>query len=60
MFCTTQTFTQAHTVFGGGYVLEQHGDETHRYLPASERYEFVVDFTEVLKALRCRRGVGWK
>ena len=52
MFCTTQTFTQAHTVFGGGYVPELHGDETHRYLPASEKYEFVVDFDAVIKALR--------
>jgi hypothetical protein len=52
MYCTTQNFTQAHTIFGSGYVPEQHGDDTRRYLAPSESREFVVDFTEVLKALR--------
>jgi hypothetical protein len=52
MYCTTQNFTQAHTIFGGGYVPEQHGDDTRRYLAPAESREFVVDFAEVLKALR--------
>jgi len=49
---TTQNFTQAHTIFGGGYVPEQHGDDTYRHLPAPEKREFVVDFAELLKTLR--------
>ena len=49
---TTQNFTQAHTIFGGGYVPEQHGDDTYRHLPAPEKREFAVDFAELLKTLR--------
>ena len=68
MYPTTQNFTQAHTIFGGGYVPEQHGDETHRYLPPKEDREIgvgairnvdealkalnVAMFSEVVKALR--------
>ena len=52
MYLTTQSSSQLHTVFGGGYVPEQHGDDTCRYLPPSESREFVVDFAEVLKSLR--------
>ena len=48
MYCATQNFTQAHTIFGGGYVPEQRGDETHRYLPPTEKSEFGA----VIKALR--------
>ena len=40
------------TVFGGGYVAEQHVDRTHSYLPPSEPREVIVDFGAVLKALR--------
>jgi hypothetical protein len=40
------------TIFGGGYVPEQHGEATRRYLPAAEPHEFVVDFDAILKALR--------
>ena len=57
MFCTTQNFTQAHTIFGGGYVPEQHSDDTHRYFVPSESHVFVVDFAEVLKALRAALSV---
>jgi len=52
MYCTTQNFTQAHTIFGGGYVPEQHGDDTHRHLPVLAKRELAVDFAELLKALR--------
>lgn len=52
MYHTTQNFTQARTIFGGGYIPEQHGDDTYRYLPAQEKREFAVDFAELLKALR--------
>ena len=52
MRLTTQNSNQLQTVFGGGYVLEQHGDETYRYLPRSEDSGFVFDFDAVLKVLR--------
>ena len=52
MHLISQTSIQLHTVFGGGYVAEQRGDQTHHYLPSSEKHEFVVDFDEVIKALR--------
>ena len=43
---------QLQTIFGGGYVPEQHGDATRRYLPAAEPHEFVVDFEAILRVLR--------
>jgi hypothetical protein len=52
MRLATQSSSQLHTVFGGGYVLEQHSDDTCCHLPPSDSREFVVDFAEVLKNLR--------
>lgn len=52
MHLISQSSSQLHTIFGGGYVPEQRGDETHRYLPPSEKHEFAVDFDELIKALR--------
>ena len=48
------------TIFGGGYVPEQHGDETESHLPAAESMSFddafnalrVAMLDELLKALR--------
>jgi hypothetical protein len=48
----TQGSSQLHTIFGGGYVIEQRGDETRRNLPPLEDSEFGLDFSEILKALR--------
>jgi hypothetical protein len=53
----SQSSTQLHTLFGGGYVVEQHGDETERHLPAPEPRTFEVDFGEILKALRATLGI---
>jgi hypothetical protein len=52
MRLTTQSSNQLQTLFGGGYVLEQHSDETYRYLPRSEDREFVFDFDAMLKTFR--------
>lgn len=52
MYFTTQTFIQANTIFGGGYMPEQHGDEADRYLPPMDKNQFVVDFSQLMKALR--------
>lgn len=52
MYRTTQNSNQLQTIFGGGYVAEQHGDETRRHLPVLESREFIVDFDDLLKALR--------
>ena len=52
MYLTSQNFTQVATIFGSGYVPEQHRDESHRYLPASEKREPLVSFDELLKKLR--------
>jgi len=48
----TQNFTPMQTIFGNGYVPEQHGDQTHRNLPPSEHREFVMNFDALLKRLR--------
>ena len=49
---STQNFTPLQTLFGAGYVEEQHADEAHRYLPPSEPGEFVMNFEQMLKKLR--------
>jgi hypothetical protein len=52
MYLAAQSSVQLQTIFGGGYVPEQHNDATHRYLPAAEPHEFVVDFDAIMKVLR--------
>ena len=49
---TTQSSNQLQTIFGGGYVPEQRGDETRRHLPPADNNGFVVDFGEILKVVR--------
>jgi len=53
--CTPiQNPNQLTTIFGSGYVPEEHSDETHRNLPPAERE--ASDFSEFLKRLKslCR------
>jgi hypothetical protein len=47
-----QNFTQLQTIFGAGYVAEQHADEAHGYLPPAEHHAFALNLDELLKALR--------
>ena len=49
---TTQSSTRLLDIFGGGYVPEQRGDEMQRNLPPAETDGFVMDFSEILQALR--------
>ena len=57
MHLASQSSTQLHTLFGGGYIVEQRGDETERRLPPAEPRTFEVDFGEILKALRTALGI---
>ena len=52
MYLTTQGSHQLRTIFGNGYVPEQHGEETLRYLPTPDAGQFGLNFEEILKALR--------
>ena len=62
MHLTTQSTTQLQTIFGSGYVPEQHGDATQHHLPSSEQNISSLDdaikamrnamFDEMMKALR--------
>ena len=57
MRLTTQSSNQLQTVFGGGYVLEQHRDETLWNLSSSDVDEVIGSLTvsmfdEVMKSLR--------
>ena len=49
-----QNPSQMPTIFGGGYVPEEHSDETSRNLPPAERE--ALEFGEFLKRLKtlCR------
>ena len=52
MHFTGQNFTHIATIFGSGYVPEQHQDESSRYLPIPAKREPLVNFDELLKKLR--------
>ena len=41
------------TIFGGGYVPEQHDDHRHPSLLPNEK----LDFAEILKSLRAALGI---
>jgi hypothetical protein len=48
-----QNFNLVQTIFGTGYLPEQHADDAHCYLPASEHPGVDVSFCdELLKVLR--------
>lgn len=47
-----QSSAPFHTVFGGGFVSEQRGDETRRHLPPPEDEDSVLDFSGILDSLR--------
>jgi hypothetical protein len=49
---TSRPFTPFQTVFGTGYLPEQHIDATHGYLPTPEHVEISVKWEELLKKLR--------
>jgi len=49
MYLVTQSFNPLQTIFGSGYVLEQHTDEMHHCFPLSES---VTNVDGVTKALR--------
>ena len=54
---TTQSSNQVQTIFGGGYVLEQHSDATYRCLLSSDVDEVIGSLTvsmlnEVMKFMR--------
>jgi hypothetical protein len=46
---TSQNFTPITTIFGPGYMPEQHEDGTHHFLSTGEP---LVDFDKLLKKLR--------
>ena len=57
MRLTTQSSNQLQSIFGSGYVLEQHSDATHNYLPHSDVNGMISSLTtsmldEVMKSLR--------
>ncbi|MCX7313679.1 MAG: hypothetical protein NTV56_18640 [Alphaproteobacteria bacterium] len=57
MQITTQSSKPLQTIFGGGYVFEQHRDETHSNLSSSDVGGVIGSMTvlmidEVIKSLR--------
>lgn len=52
MNLTTTSSHQLQTIFGNGYVPEQHGRQNERYLPFPDADEGGLNFDEILKALR--------
>ena len=42
MRLTTQSSNQLQSIFGSGYVLEQHSDATRSYLPNSDVNEVIA------------------
>jgi hypothetical protein len=52
MRLVTQGSSPLQTIFGGGYVLEQHGEETCRNLPPRDGSEPSLNFSAILDGLR--------
>lgn len=57
MRLTTQSSNQVHTIFGGGYVVEQHNDATYRWPPSNDVGEVIESLIvsmvdELMKSLR--------
>jgi hypothetical protein len=52
MRLATQSSSQLQTIFGGGYVIEQRGDETCRNLPPRDGSELGLNFSKILAGLR--------
>ena len=57
MRLTTRSSNQLQSIFGSGYVLEQHSDATRSYLPNSDVNEVIGSLTtsmlgEAMKSLR--------
>ena len=50
MHLTTQSTTQLQSIFGNGYVPEQHSDAAQHYFPNSEQNISSLD--DAIKALR--------
>lgn len=55
----TQSSHQLNTVFGSGYVPEQHRDETHRNLPPSANPKLISELADLLMALRAKLSLRW-
>ena len=53
MYATTQHAIPLQTIFGAGYVPEDHTDDARRNLPPKEK----LDFSAVLKSLRAALGI---
>ena len=49
---TSQNSIQLQSIFGGGYIPEQHSDQTDCHLPMSDSRDLTESFDAVLKALR--------
>ena len=49
---TTFDSHQLTTIFGGGYIPEQHGEDAHFHLPPLEGGPLALNFDDLLKALR--------
>jgi hypothetical protein len=58
MYFTGQNVTHIATVFGSGYMPEQHQDESRRYLPVPAKREPLMNFDELLKKLRAALSLG--
>ena len=52
MYPATQCIHPVQTIFGGGYVPEQHDDDRHPNLLPQQK----LDFAEILKSLRAALG----
>ena len=56
MYSVIETSSQQFfAVVGSAYISEHHGDEMHRYLPASDKS---FHFDQILKALRSALSCG--
>lgn len=53
MYTSGQSIHPVQSIFGAGYIPEQHADDEHQKLPAIERE---IQFSELVKSLRMLVG----
>jgi len=58
MYFTGQNVAHIATIFGSGYVPEQHQDESRRHLPLPATRGPLINFDELLRKLRAALSLG--
>ena len=57
MYATGQSIQPIHSIFGSGFIPEQHADEFHPNLLERDTDRRELDFAAILQSLRAALGI---